>query len=158
MQSKKKTERRKIVRFKITPQTNVRATQGDRVFFRIKRDKLRPAGLKRLLRLERYNEYKLSIWALAKQHRFDFPNQGCWIRFYIPCPKSWSKKKKARFHGYSHLSKPDLDNLTKAVFDSLFPEDKNINHFQASKQWVNSNEGWIEFEISDPIFPEITSI
>ena len=43
----------------ITPQTNVRATQGDKIFFRIPREKLYKSGLARLQRLERYNEYKI---------------------------------------------------------------------------------------------------
>ena len=57
--------------FKITPQTNVRSTQGDRIYFRIQRDKLRPEGLKRLMRLERYNKYKIDLLALAKAMRFE---------------------------------------------------------------------------------------
>jgi hypothetical protein len=38
---------RKVI-LNITPQTHVRATQGDSIFFRIPRDKLRPAGLKQV--------------------------------------------------------------------------------------------------------------
>ena len=51
----------------ITPQTNVRATQGDRIFFRIPREKLRKAGLSRLMRLEKYNEYKIDLSAKAEE-------------------------------------------------------------------------------------------
>ncbi len=145
----------KIVRFQITPQTHVRATQGDRVFFRIPRDKLRPAGLKRLLRLERYNEYKLCLGALAKSQKFILPPQGSWIRFYIPCPKTWSLKRKKQMHGTLHQSKPDVDNLLKAAFDALFAEDKYIGHLQISKHWVDSENGWIEIEIFKPEFPII---
>ena len=50
----------------ITPQTHVRATQGDSIFFRIPREKLRPSGLSRLLRLEKYNQYKVDLLAEAK--------------------------------------------------------------------------------------------
>ena len=146
---------KKIVRFDITPQTNVRTVQGDRVYFRIPKNILRPAGLKRRNRIERYNDYKLSIAALAKEKRFDFPNQGAWVRFYIPVPRTWSKKKKKQYHGLLHMARPDIDNLCKAVFDSLFSEDKHIGHFQASKHWVYCETGWIEFEIVDPIYPEI---
>ena len=51
---------RKII-LNITPQTHVRATQGDSVFFRIPREKLRPSGLSRLMRLEKYNQYKIEL-------------------------------------------------------------------------------------------------
>jgi Holliday junction resolvase RusA-like endonuclease len=92
---------------------------------------------------------------LAHQAQFSFPVQGCHIRFYIPCPKTWSQKKKKQYHGSLHQAKPDIDNLVKAVFDSLFTEDKYVAHFQASKHWVDFEIGWIEFEISEPVFPEV---
>lgn len=137
----------------ITPQTNVRATQGDRVFFRIPRDKLRPAGLKRLKRLERYNEYKIALLALAKEKGFSISPQGCSFRFYIPMPKTWSKKKRSIMHFKLHQQKPDIDNLMKAVFDSMLSEDKGIAHFEAVKFWVDFPTGWIEIVVCDPIFP-----
>lgn len=140
----------KKVVFNITPQTNVRATQGDRVFFRIPRERLRPAGLKRLLRLERYNDYKLSLAELARKKSFDIPEQGVHILFYFPVPKSWTKSKKQEMHMRLHQSKPDIDNCIKAVFDSLMSEDKYIADFRATKKWVNLEEGWIEFIVDVP--------
>ena len=142
----------KKVILKISPQTNVRATQGDRVFFKIPRNKLRPAGLKRLLRLEKYNEYKVSLAALAKQKRFSPPDQGGHLTFYIPVPKSWAKYKKAEMHMKLHQSKPDIDNLAKAFFDSLFSEDMHIADIRLTKKWVNEEEGWIEFVTNTPEF------
>jgi Holliday junction resolvase RusA-like endonuclease len=147
---------KQIIRFNITPQTNIRTVQADKWFFRIPREKLHKPGLQRLVRIERYNDYKLSLKALAKQNCFTFPNQGVWVRFYIPCPPSWSEKKKKLYHGKLHMSRCDLDNYLKALFDGLFSEDKSIGHYQASKQWVNFPTGWIEFEIGDPVFPEVT--
>lgn len=147
----------KIIRFHITPQTNIRTVQSDRWFFRIPREKLHKKGLQRLLRIEKYNDYKLSLSALAKQNHFTFPSQGVWVRFYIPCPRSWSEKKKKFYHGKLHMVRCDLDNYLKALFDGLFSEDKHIGHFTASKHWVNFPSGWIEFELTDPIFPEVPS-
>jgi Holliday junction resolvase RusA-like endonuclease len=140
----------KKVILNITPQTHVRATQGDSVFFKIPRDKLRPPGLKRLLRLERYNKYKVSLLALAKQSRFSLPEQGASIVFYIPVPKTWRKWQKEQMHLQLHQSKPDLDNLTKAVFDSLLTEDKHIANITLTKKWVNQEHGWIEIELNTP--------
>lgn len=141
------------VTFKITPQTAVRATQGDRVFFRIPRDKLRPAGLKRLLRLEKYNNYKIELSALAKQKRFNPPEQGGHLIFYLPVPKSWKEYKKKEMHMKLHQSKPDWDNLSKAFFDSLMSEDKYIADVRVTKRWVNQEEGYIEFITSLPEIP-----
>lgn len=142
----------KKVILKITPQTHVRATQGDSIFFKIPRNRLRPAGLKRLLRLERYNEYKLSLAELARQKRFSPPEQGGHLIFYIPVPKSWKKYKKEEMHMKLHQSKPDWDNLAKAFFDSIFSEDMRIADVRVTKKWVNTEEGWIEFLINVPEF------
>jgi len=141
---------KKII-FQITPQTHVRATQGDSIYFRIPKDKLRPAGLKRRLRLERYNEYKLAIAALAKERHFVMPAFGCFFKFFIPCPKSWSGVKRKRHHFTFHQARPDLDNLLKAVMDGLMREDKEIAHLQVAKYWVDFPEGWIEIEIDDMV-------
>jgi Holliday junction resolvase RusA-like endonuclease len=137
----------------ITPQTNVRATQGDKIFFRIPREKLRPAGLSRLLRLEKYNDYKSSLSALVKQQRFTIPEQNVHMIFYIPVPKTWKEYKKNEMHMKLHQQKPDIDNLVKAVFDSIFTEDKYIADFRATKRWVNQPQGYIEFLIELPEFP-----
>ena len=139
----------KKVILNITPQTHVRATQGDSIFFRIPRDKLRPAGLKRLLRLERYNNYKLDLSAEAKRKSFVMPPVGSSITFVIPVPPSWSKKKKKLYHGRFHQSKPDIDNLQKAFLDSLMMEDKQIAHLEVQKRWVDFEVGWIEITLKE---------
>lgn len=143
---------RKIV-FNIDPQTNVRATQGDRIFFKIPRNKLFPAGLKRLMRLEKYNEYKLSLCAIAKSKRFAPPEQGGHLIFYIAVPKSWKKYKKEEMHMKLHQSKPDWDNLAKAFFDSMLSEDMHIADVRVTKKWVNQEKGWIEFNYNLPDMP-----
>jgi len=143
----------------VTPQTHVRATQGDRIFFRIPRERLRPPGLKRLLRLERYNDYKITLLAEAKRIGFSFPASGASITFFIPCPKTWSKKKKRAHHLKLHQSKPDLDNLVKAFTDSLIVEDKYIAHYgELQKRWVDFEIGWISVKIAPPTEPDLEDI
>lgn len=142
----------KKVILKINPQTHVRATQGDKVFFRIPREMLRPPGLKRLMRLERYNQYKIDLLALAKKEKLILPEQGCHIIFYIPVPKTWKKYKKSEMHMQLHQSKPDIDNLAKAVFDSMLSEDKKIADIRITKKWVNEEKGWLEFCITPPLY------
>ena len=139
---------RKVI-LNITPQTHVRATQGDSIFFRIPREKLRPAGLKRLMRLERYNKYKLDLDSEAKRKSFIMPPIGASITFVIPVPRSWSKKKKKLYHGTFHQSKPDIDNLQKAFLDSLMKEDKQIAHLEVQKRWVDFEVGWIEITLKN---------
>lgn len=140
----------------ITPQTHVRATQGDSIFFRIPREKLRPSGLSRLKRLERYNNYKIDLGAEAKSKGFLFPPVGASITFFVPVPPSWSKKKKKLYHGTFHQSKPDLDNLLKALMDSLMAEDKQIAHIELAKRWVDFETGWIEISYKE--YEEVLSL
>ena len=146
----------KKVILNITPQTHVRATQGDRIFFKIPRERLRPAGLKRLLRLERYNQYKIDLLAESKIKNFVMPPVGASITFFIPVPPSWSNKKKKLHHGRFHQSTPDVDNLLKGYFDSLMVEDKQIAHLEVQKRWVDFPIGWIEVSYKD--YEEVLSI
>lgn len=132
--------------------TSVRSTQGDRIYFRIPRERLRPEGLKRLLRLERYNEYKINLSALAKAKRFVPPEQGGHLIFYIPVPKSWKEYKKKEMHNQLHTQTPDWDNLAKGFFDSLLHQDKGIADVRVTKKWVNEPKGRIEFIIDTPTF------
>lgn len=136
----------------ITPETFVRATSNDKIFFRIPREKLNPPGLKRLLRLEKYNNYKINLLAECKRKQFRLPPQGATICFFIPVPpKSWSQKKKTLHHGKLHQSKPDLSNLLKAFEDAICSEDKYIAHYGGlSKRWVDFPTGWIEITITEP--------
>lgn len=132
--------------------TSVRSTQGDRIYFRIPRERLRPEGLKRLLRLERYNEYKINLSALAKAKRFVPPEQGGHLIFYIPVPKSWKEYKKKEMHQQLHTQTPDWDNLAKGFFDSLLHQDKGIADVRVTKKWVNEPKGRIEFIVETPTF------
>lgn len=58
-------------------------------------------------------------------------------------------------NGKLHQSKPDIDNLMKALLDSLVKEDKAIGHISAiSKIWVNKEEGWIELAKEEAVYEE----
>lgn len=57
------------------------------------------------------------------------------LRFWMPMPPSWSKKKKAAYRGEPHQQKPDIDNLSKAVMDALAPDDSYIYVLHATKYW-----------------------
>lgn len=144
-------EKRKIFKIPITPQTYVRVVYNDRIFFRIPRASLRPAGLARLERIERYNNYKIAVLAEAKRIGFKMPEQGAHVTFYIPVSKSWRKHKKEAYHLQLHQERPDADNLYKSLSDSLMYEDKTIADVRITKKWVNSDQGWIEITVENPV-------
>lgn len=140
-------------RFDINPQTNVRSTQNDRIYFRIPRNKLRPEGLRRLERLERYNNYKAELKAIAKRIGFEPPEQGGHLIFFIPVSKSWSNYRKREMHMKPHKQVPDWDNCAKAFFDAIVQQDNYIADMRVTKLWVNKPNGWIEFLVHTPEFP-----
>lgn len=141
--------------FNITPQSWPRATQKDKVFFRIPREALRKDGLKRLNRLERYNKYKVSLLSMANQQKFVLPEQGAEIFFYMPIPRTWRKHKKASMLGKLHQQKPDLSNMLKALEDSFLAEDKYVANYKGlSKIWAEEGCGRIEIVVH---YPEIRS-
>ncbi len=71
---------------------------------------------------------------------------------YMPIPKSWSKLKKemAKNGELKHITKPDIDNLTKNIFDCFnglfWLDDKQVVGLIANK-FYSKNPRW-EIEIS----------
>ncbi len=63
------------------------------------------------------------------------PEANSHITFILPMPKSWSKKKRAEMNGKPHQSKPDKDNLEKALLDALFEDDAHIWDSRVTKLW-----------------------
>lgn len=56
--------------------------------------------------------------------------------YFIPMPDSWSKKKKELMNGMPHKTKPDTDNITKAVKDALLKDDSVVWYEVAEKRWA----------------------
>lgn len=67
------------------------------------------------------------------------------IAFFAP-PVSWSNKKRSAHNGELHRGKPDLDNIAKGVFDSLYDEDSAIASGTFKKFW--NSESLIQITIT----------
>ena len=65
------------------------------------------------------------------------PGDKVSLIFYIPMPKSWSKKKMEEMIGKPHKQRPDIDNLCKAFLDALLEEDSFVYSLTAEKYWSN---------------------
>tara|TARA_R110000737_G_C14489855_1_gene470036 strand:+ start:127 stop:345 length:219 start_codon:yes stop_codon:yes gene_type:complete len=65
---------------------------------------------------------------------------GARMVFSFELPKSWSKKKKKQMEGQEHKQKPDLDNLIKAVKDTIFYKHPVHNDCEVSR--TNSGKFW----------------
>lgn len=70
--------------------------------------------------------------------------------FTFKVPKSYSKKKHAELIGMPKTTKPDLDNLVKAVLDALngvaYEDDSNICGTVAIKKYGEEDEVFIMIE------------
>lgn len=121
---------------------------------------LSKAGRYRKRRIERYNEYRLNLFMLAKNAGFQLPTCGFCFYFYFPCPKSWTKKKKEIMHGQMHLAKPDYDNCAKAASDSLTTQDSSIGQVSGiGKFWFHPDKveprlqgGYVEILLNQPVY------
>ncbi len=48
------------------------------------------------------------------------------VIFWMPMPKGWSQKKKREMEEMPHTVRPDLDNMLKALIDSVWPEEDGM--------------------------------
>ncbi len=98
---------------------------------------LSKSGKARKRRLERYNQYRLDLFHLAKSAGFMLPSCGWSLYFYLPVAKSWNKTKKAAMHGQLHMGKPDESNLLKAFEDALSIMDEQVAQMSGlGKFWI----------------------
>lgn len=87
-----------------------------------------------------YREYKekMKLWA----SRTFKPMEGAvdiHIYFYMPIPKSLSKKKQDELNGTFHIKKGDIDNYIKSCLDSIdgyaFNDDGQVAQIFANKKY-----------------------
>ena len=117
-----------ISRYPITPIGKPRMTRRDTW-------KKRPCVL-------RYYAFK----DLIRLYRVDVPMSGATIRFELPMPPSWSKKKREAMNGQPHQQKPDIDNMLKALLDAVYHDDSVVWHLAGlEKRWAV--EGAIMVEV-----------
>lgn len=92
-----------------------------------------------------YHEYTKHIKDQADEQGFE-AKDCLGMDFWIPMPKSWSKKRRKAHDYRPHKQRPDLDNLVKAMLDALFYKkeggDSKVWTLKAAKYW--SEEGRIE--------------
>lgn len=100
----------------IEPVAKPRMTQRDRW-------KKRPC-------VERYWAYR----DLVKTFDIQLPAPAR-VTFYVPMPKSWSKKKKLAHMGRPHTQKPDIDNYLKGFLDAIYEDDSHVWSIWAQKIW-----------------------
>jgi Holliday junction resolvase RusA-like endonuclease len=72
---------------------------------------------------------------------------GAHITFYVTMANSWSHKKREEMDGQVHRQKPDIDNMLKALLDSMFIEDAHVGYIGSVKKvWCDRQVGYIRIE------------
>lgn len=70
------------------------------------------------------------------------PDSGAFVLFALPMPASWPKYKRRALACLAHQSKPDIDNLLKALIDALRgkrgqgADDRVLHRLFAEKYWT----------------------
>jgi Holliday junction resolvase RusA-like endonuclease len=106
---------------------------------------LTPLGKPRMTQRNKW--YKppelVRYWDYANELKRQLPDyelgEELVINFYLPMPKSWSKKKQAEKLGTYHNQKPDIDNLAKGFMDALksdINDDKRVAVLYCKKYWA----------------------
>src|SRR5688572_11096043 len=103
------------MRYPIVPVPKPRMTQRDKW-------KRRPCVL-------RYRAFKDQ----CRVRRVKLP-QPCRVVFHMPMPASWNEMSKRGNEGQPHCSKPDLDNLLKALADAVCKDDSHLWNIRAEKR------------------------
>lgn len=115
----------------------------------------RPIGKPRMTRSDKWKDpprpavakwwdFKDGLMAAALEQGFRpgrMEIRGLGLMAFIKMPKSWSKEKKEEMLGKSHLSKPDLSNIFKAVEDALTDKDETIAWYMDSGKIWAEREG-----------------
>jgi Holliday junction resolvase RusA-like endonuclease len=79
-----------------------------------------------------------------KQIGLNLPENGFRATFVIALPKGTPKRDRPKLIGKRHLKRPDIDNLLKALQDSVFSEDSHVWNVHAVKVWGEKGQIIIE--------------
>lgn len=116
----------------------------------------RSAHWKKTASDERYYAFKDAI----RFSKVSVPESGYHVLFVLKMPKSWSQKKKNKMRHKPHQSRPDVDNIQKALLDSIFKEDSHVWDGRCSKVWgyvgkivliTGIETGWIKTFLDDTL-------
>lgn len=122
---------RKFYLFDIIPMGAVRMTQSDK--WKTNPNHIDPKKRQRKP-VREYFAWKTLIRLQAKQLNYELKDTLDAV-YLIPMPNSWSEKKKERMNGLPCKVKPDTDNITKALKDSLKDQDSEVWFEKAEKRW-----------------------
>lgn len=147
-----KTQKQATEKSKVTPEIYVPSNTGELTFVVIGP----PMGKPRMTQRDkwktracvlRYRDYCDRIREAMPTRIRTIDVYGIDVVAYLPMPKSWSKKKQTAQAGKMCRTKPDWDNIGKAVCDALFEEDSMIADGRTRKFWCRHGEQRTEIKL-----------
>lgn len=124
--------KRKYYIFDVIPVGAVRMTKSDK--WKTNPNHADPLKRQRPA-VTKYFAFKTMLQLQAKQLNYEL-GKHLDALYLIPMPDSWSKKKKDKMNGMPCESKPDTDNITKAIKDALKKDDSCVWWEKAEKRWA----------------------
>ena len=115
----------------VAPMGAVRMTKRDKIFTNPNHKD--PQKKQREV-VTRYFKFQNDIWNEYNLKPFTFPS-NLDVIFCMPMPKSWSEKKRAKMNRKPCNSRPDIDNLVKALMDAIKMEDADVWKITAEKRY-----------------------
>lgn len=106
--------------------------KGEKVWVKILKNgstkilRSRPNYVRTKKYLEKYLNYKDNLRNYGQKVGFIMPQDAFFMWFFMPMPKTWTKKKKTTMAFKLHKNKKDTDNLSKAIKDALAPRKSNF--------------------------------
>jgi Holliday junction resolvase RusA-like endonuclease len=96
-----------------------------------------------------YHSFKdcFRLAAQAAGYRDDLTIQEIRALAFIALPKSWPISRRKAMAGQPHTSKPDADNLLKAIADGLTTNDAGIWRVSLEKYWDDGRGQRLEIEL-----------
>ncbi|MEN3753781.1 RusA family crossover junction endodeoxyribonuclease [Mangrovibacter sp. SLW1] len=115
---------------------------------------IEPIGKPRMTRSDKWKQRPAVMRYRAfcdevRLRKLTMPEAGAHITFILPMPQSWSKKKREEYRGKPHQSKPDCDNMLKALMDALYDDDAHIWDCRITKLWGEKGQIIVQ-EVSCP--------
>lgn len=161
----------KVYRLFITPKTQIDVSDNERWMFneKITWEYLLKCGKKKRMRqilegkkklvgencfvarkkyILTYLDYKRDLRKLFYEQLSEYPTNNVWLKFYVPMPKSWSKKKRKELCFMPHEQTADASNLHKAFEDACCDQDKANWDYRVTKFWVDMPNGFIEVHVN----------
>ena len=83
--------------------------------------------------IARYRRFRDEVWL----HKVTLHRDFFHVVFFMPVPSSWPATKKLDNLGRPHTTRPDADNLVKALVDGVYRnrEDGHVWNYAVMKLW-----------------------